>query len=359
MTVAWIGNRDALVQDAVKHAAELLAASRCPVISIDVDIEGTRAAIALAQRIGAAYDHPDPGVARETAAFVDAGGIFASPGEVRRRADLVVLVGGLPQEAQAFVAELAETTPDLAGANARDFFLVGNGTAFPAGSNVTSTSLTCEGTDLAGTVAALRARHAGRHTAAPVENLDQFVDALSGARFTTFICSGSDAHPLVLEMMQGLVADLNKKVRASILALPSSEAGWGSTLVSTWTTGFPLRTSFSRGAAEFDPWRWNVGRMIEEGEADLHLWIAATPGRQPPPRENIGLIALTKTDQPVADAAVTIPIGEPGEDHDAVMFSNRIGTIAARKAESSDLPSSASILKAIAEHLPAETDSPC
>jgi len=359
MTVAWIGNRDALVQDAVKHAAELLAASRCPVISIDADIEGTRAAIALAQRIGAAYDHPDPGVARETAAFIDAGGLFMSPGEVRRRADLVVIVGGLPEEAQDFVGELAETAPDLAGANARNFFVVGHGATFPSGSNVPATRLSCEGADLVGTVATLRAQYAGRHTALSVENFGQFADAFSGARFTSFICSGSDAHPLVLEMMQGLVADLNKKARASILVLPSSETGWGSTLVSTWTTGFPLRTSFSRGAAEFDPWRWNVGRMIEEGEADLHLWITAASGRQPPSGENMGLIALTKTDQPVAEAAVTIPIGEPGSDHDAVMFSNRTGTIAARKAQSSDLPSSASILRAIAEHLPAETDRPC
>lgn len=363
MTVAWIGNRGALVQQAVEHAAELLAASRCPVISIDADIEGTRAAIALARRIGAAYDHPDQGgLARETAAFVDVGGMFVTPGEVRRRADLVVIVGDLPPGAQDFVAGLAQTAPDLAETNARGFFLIADkpGQVFPPDMNVPVTSLSCEGTDLGGTVAALRAQYAGRRVEKPVGNFDRLAEAIGRARFTAFLCSGFGSHHLVLEMMQGLVADLNRNARASILVLPSSDAGWGSTLVSTWTTGFPLRTSFSRGFAEFDPWRWNVGRMIEEGEADLHLWITTTPGRKPVQRKDVALIALTKTGKPVAHAAVTISIGEPGADHDAVIFSSRTGTTTARKAlASTELPSAGSILKAIAEHLPAEEGMPC
>ena len=75
-------------------------------------------------------------------------------------------------------------------------------------------------------------------------------------------------------MLQGLVADLNRKSRASTLHLPASESGWGSALASAWMTGFPLRTSFARGFPEFDPWRFDVARMIAAGEADLHLWVS-------------------------------------------------------------------------------------
>src|SRR5690606_28762913 len=150
MAVAWIGNRDALVQHAVEHAAELLAASRCPVISIDTDIHATRAAIALAERIGAAYDHPDDAVARETAAFTDRGGMFVSPGEARRRADLVVIVGDLPAYSLEFVSELAETPPDLSGANSRSFILAGGNSrgAPPFTNEVPVTRLSCGGTEL-------------------------------------------------------------------------------------------------------------------------------------------------------------------------------------------------------------------
>ncbi|TWG99480.1 formylmethanofuran dehydrogenase subunit B /formyltransferase/hydrolase complex subunit B [Mesorhizobium sp. J18] len=352
MAVAWIGNRDAPVQHAVEQAAELLAASRCPVISIDTDIHGTRAAIALAERIGAAYDHPFEGVARETATFTDRGGIFVSPGEVRRRADVVVVVGDLPAYSREFVSELAETVPDLAGDNSRSFFSV-TGTPigpFPADNQGPVTHLSCKGTDLTGTVAALRAHLAGRRISSPVENADRLSKALGHARFTAFLCSGAGLDDLALEMVQGLAADLNKKARASILLIPTSEAGWGSVLVSTWTTGLPLRTSFSRGAPEFDPWRWNVGRMIEEGEVDLHLWIGA--GSPPAKNGDSKLIALTKTGQPVADAAITIPIGEPGADHDAVLLSARTGTLAARPAsEPSRMPAAATVINSILEHL--------
>ena len=45
MAVAWIGNRETLLERAVRHAAALLHSSRCPVFSFDTDIDGTRAAI--------------------------------------------------------------------------------------------------------------------------------------------------------------------------------------------------------------------------------------------------------------------------------------------------------------------------
>ena len=105
MAVAWIGNREVLVERAAEHAAALLHSSRCPVFSFDTDVHGTRAAIALAERIGAAYDHIDgAAVARETALFTDRGGMTIAPGEARRRADVVVIVGEMPEAHTAFVA---------------------------------------------------------------------------------------------------------------------------------------------------------------------------------------------------------------------------------------------------------------
>jgi formylmethanofuran dehydrogenase subunit B len=354
MAVAWIGSRETLVERAAEHAAELLGSSRCPVFSFDTDIHGTRAAIALAEKVGAAYDHVDSAaLARETALFTNKGGMTVAPGETRRRADVVVIVGELPSAHHAFIAELADTVPDLSATNAREFFLISDGGA--GSSSVTGaikpTRLACSRPGLAATIAALRAQVAGRQVAVPVSNFDAFAAALATARFPVFLFSGHGSDGLALEMLQGLIADLNRKSRASALHLPASESGWGSALASTWMTGFPLRSGFARGVPEFDPWRFDVARMLAAGEADIHVRVSVSADHLPPRRSGTKLLALVKTGKPVRGAAITIAIGAPGIDHDTVAYFARIGTFSATAVTATtDLPSAASVLRMIARH---------
>ncbi len=126
MAVAWIDSRSVPVADAADKAAELLSASFYPVFSLDTDVHGTRAAIELARLVGAAYDQLDgAATAREAAQVTDKGGMFIAPGEVRRRADMLVIVGALPVAHRDLIAELATTVPDLGGAGERHIFLIG------------------------------------------------------------------------------------------------------------------------------------------------------------------------------------------------------------------------------------------
>jgi len=360
MAVAWIGDRDVPVAQAAKHAAGLLVSSLSPVFSFDTDVHGARAAIALAERVGAAYDHlGDEALARETALFTDKGGMFVAPGEARRRADVVVIAGSLPVHHHELVAELARTTPDLGGGAARQFFLIGTETKAAYVSKAKPTRLAVAGADIGGTLAALRAQCAGRATAKPVSNFEGFAKALAEAKFPVFLFCGQSLDLPGLEMLQGLVADINRTSRASALHLPASESGWSGTLASTWMTGFPMRTGFARGMPEFDPWRFAVARMIASGEADVHLWVSAK-GKAPTITKGVSLIALSKSRKAITGAAVTISIGEPGVDHDAVAYSSRIGTLAAITAQAvTDLPAAATILRLIAEHLPDGKALPC
>lgn len=363
MAVAWIGNRETLVERAAAHAAALLGSSRCPVFSLDTDIHGTRAAIALAERVGAAYDHADgAALSREIALFTDKGAMTVAPGETRRRADVVVIVGELPQIHHEFVGELAETVPDLSAKNQREFFLVGpNGVSAPPLRNGrTATLLSCGEASLGATLAALRTQCRGRQTSQPVSNFDDFAKALEAARFPVFLFSGDATEGLALEMLQGLITDLNRTSRASGLHLPASENGWGSALASTWMTGFPLRTGFAGGFPDFDPWRYDVARMIAAGEADLHLLISSSIVQPQKKRNRMALIALAKTKEPVAGAAVTIAIGEAGVDHEAVVYSSRTGSLRPVDARAaSELPSAAAIVRLVASHVSAEAALPC
>ncbi|MBS3648380.1 tungsten formylmethanofuran dehydrogenase [Pseudaminobacter sp. 19-2017] len=360
MAVAWIGNREASLEQAVEQAASLLKASRCPVFTLDTDIHGTRAAIALAEQVGGAYDVAGGEVmARETALYTDKGGIFADASETRRRADVIVVVGSLPDYAWPLIAELAETVPDLSPSNIRRFFVIGDVDNLPPNSG-TATNLSCGSSGLGATLAALRAKFAKRKTAAPVENFDQFAAALAESRFPVFLFSGKGCDLLEMEMLQGLVSDLNLKSRASALHLPASESGWGSMFASGWMTGFPPRTGFGSGHPEYDRWRFDVARMIEAGEADVHVWVAGRPDAPAPSHAGPSLIALAKTPEAVPGAAVTIAVGTPGIDHDAVVFTYRTGTFRTVDAtEPSEAPAAASILRSIAEVITPGVPLPC
>lgn len=337
----------------------LLRSSRCPVFSLDTDIHGVRAAIALAERIGAACDHPDGAtLAAETALFTDRGAMIVSPGEARRRADLLVLVGTMPEAYHGFLADLTNSVPDLAEKGERSIFRVGKGRSksLPWGGEATQLSIANAG--VAATLAALRAQCAGRQVSTPVSNFGRFAEALAVAHFPVFIFSGHSADALALEMLQGLVADLNRRRRASTLHLPASENGWGGALASTWMTGFPLRTGFARGFPEFDPWRFDAERMIAAGEADLHLWVSAHAGGRPARKNGTRTIALARTARAMPGAAVTIAIGEVGVDHPGVVYSARTGgLLSLREREESDLPSSSAVVRAIADLVSAEL--PC
>ncbi|WP_245419641.1 tungsten formylmethanofuran dehydrogenase [Phyllobacterium salinisoli] len=356
------------MSDAIQHAAKLLASSRCPVISFDADVHGTRSVIALAEKLGAAYDHiRGRELLNEVALFTSHGGMFTTPGEVRRRADLIILVGDLPASHHELILSWASAQPDLAGKQSRRWFHLEGGEAVSGGKDaegelsrqVKAVILSAEAASLGTAVALLRAELAGRRTATPITNLDSLKKALAEADFPVFVFSGNTEEPTSLAMLQGLVADLNRSKRASSLFLPSDDAAWGAVLTSVWMTGFPPRTGFPNGAPVYDPERWDIQRMLRDKEADLHLWIS--PGDEIPAKQGrIPLVALAHTASPVAGAAVTISIAAPGIDHDCVAYSSRTGTFRATRASApSDRPAIAGIVRQLAQALPSGEAESC
>ncbi|NGR07074.1 tungsten formylmethanofuran dehydrogenase [bacterium SGD-2] len=356
MTVAWIGNRDAQVPSAIEHVAALLVQSRCPVITVDADADTARAALALARRAGAVCDHLTDGLAHEVTLFTGTGGVFLSPGEALRRADLVLVAGALPAAAGAFLETLAQTSPDLGGERPRRMFAL-HADGLPDGIAKVTQAISVKDASLPVAVAVFRAAVAGRGTGVEIAGADAFAAAAAGAKFIAVICSGHGCDTLTLEMLQGLVGDFNANTRASMLVWPASENGWGSTLVSTWNAGFPLPVSFLGGEAKHDPARFNARRLIESGEVDVWLHAGPLPEGVTGPAERI---VISNAASAVGGASVTIAVAEPGEGHDAVMFSARAGTFLARAAGSKDnLPSAAEILRLIAGKLPETEAVPC
>src|ERR1700691_4323681 len=93
------------LERAAAAAARLLEQARLPVIAgLGTDVAGTRAAIALAERVRGAYDHLASDVLlRDLDVIQQAGRMVTTANDVRLRADCVLFVG----------PKLLDSWPDL------------------------------------------------------------------------------------------------------------------------------------------------------------------------------------------------------------------------------------------------------
>jgi formylmethanofuran dehydrogenase subunit B len=355
---------------AAAAAARLLVHSRQPLIAgLGADIEGTRAAIALTQRVGGVVEHMhSAALLRDLNCLRETGIMLTTPGEARVRADLVLLVGD----------ELTETWPELnkrllapaarpegADVKRRIVWLAPKADAtipgFDGDIEVFASGI---GATLAANLAALRARVKGRPVAQaplPFSVLDALADIVKAARFGVAVWTAASLGALEIEMLHGLVRDLNDTTRFSTLPLAAPDNGAGVLAACGWTTGLPMRTGFGAAAPVHDPWRFDAERLVATGETDCVLWISAF-GAAPPVWGNaVNLIALCEHTAQFAKAPdVRISVGRPGVDHDAVLYSPDSGAlIAATASAPRGISSVAQVLERIAARLEEASAQPC
>ena len=359
MSEARINGKPASLAAAAERAAEILSAARMPVIAgLGTDAAGARASILLAERLRGAYDHMySARIFAGLDVMRQAGLMFTTPNEARLRADVLLFVGkDLTKIWPAMMARLspAEIPPfDLAREPRKLLWIApGRGGAKVEGRAVQ----TLDSSDLHTALAALRARAGGRPVSCAktmLRKLDEFAEVLKNARFGVAVWGGDALDGLAIEMLHGLIRDLNKTTRFSGLPLGCDSNASGVVQTSGWMTGFPVRTSFGRGFPEHDTWRFDATRMIESGEADAALWISAYGPEAPPWKKNIPLVALASPQTAFArEPQVRVEVGCPGIDHDGAEFSRETASIVGRLASHrSQAPSVAAIIGEIAKHL--------
>jgi formylmethanofuran dehydrogenase subunit B len=360
---------------AVAGAALLLARSRQPLIAgLGADIDGARAAIALAERVGGVIEHRhSAALLRDLDCLRETGIMLTTPGEARVRADVVLLVGDGLTEAWPSLTErllAPPAKPEGMDVKRRILWL-----APQAGARVPGLGGDIEivaaglGATLAANLAALRARVknrpiANRRTARsglPLSNLDAIAATLRGARFGVAVWTAESLGALEIEMLHGLVRDLNDTTRFSTLPLAAPDNGAGVLAACGWVTGFPMRTGFGLGAPTHDLWRFDAERLVASGETDCVLWISAFGAPPPAWRSAANFIALCeRTTQFAEEPNVRITVGRPGVDHDAIMHSSDVGTLVAATASApSGAPSVAEALERIGARLGEADARPC
>jgi formylmethanofuran dehydrogenase subunit B len=360
---------------AAAGAALLLARSRQPLIAgLGADIDGARAAIALAERVGGVIEHRhSAALLRDLDCLRETGIMLTTPGEARVRADVVLLVGDGLTEAWPSLTErllAPPARPEGVDVKRRIIWLAPAIGARIGGFEGDIEIWRAErGATLAVNLAALRARVKNRpianpriaRSALPLSVLDALAAALNGARFGVAVWTAESLGALEIEMLHGLVRDLNDTTRFSTLPLPALDNGTGVLAACGWTTGFPMRTGFGAGVPIHDPWRFDVERLVASGETDCVLWISALGAVPPTWQRAVNLIALCeRTTQFAEEPNVRITVGRPGVDHDAIMHSSDVGTLVAATASArSGAPSVAEALERIGTCLEQANASSC
>lgn len=355
------------LEDAVRAAAEALSASRAPLIGgLGADVDGVRAALALAERAGAVVDHGgSDGLYRNLAVLQRTGWIATTFAELRNRCDLLLVAGPDPA---AFHPRLYERwvapPPAFQAPAARDV-------VFLCGAPLDATRAALR--DVAVTVVPGDAARLGEVAAAlcaaladpsrpmggagvPAADIGALAERLRNARYAVVAWAASafdGPHAdLTVERLVGLVRDVNRHTRCAGLPLSGHDNVVGANQVCTWQLGVPLRTSLAGGVPLHDPYRFAWERY--QHTADLILWISAFRPDIPTFPTDKPVIALAPPGTVFAtEPTVFIPVGTPGIDHAAHVFrGDTVVALRTGRLVDRGLPDVARVLNAVTAALP-------
>ena len=305
MPGALLAGQPVALDAALGRAAALLRGARVPVFAgLGTDVAGARVLFKLAMASGAICDGGDA-LMQSTRALQDRGGFATSLGEVRARADVLLCLGTPPGERYPLFDERCGLQP----ADARWLVLAPGG----------------EAADFFGPVARLAALLEGRSAADAPAALLQAAERLQGAAYAVVVIETARLGPqgaLLIEMLQRIVATLNRQRRAAALTLGGANGTGTANAVFTWMSGLPLRTRLAAQGLEHAPLAFDATRLLAAGDADLLLWLASfgSEPAAPPTRDGVPRIVIGHPVLATQPADVFIPVATPGVHHHGHLF---------------------------------------
>lgn len=328
-SAAFVDGERANHTAAIGAATKILKAAQAPLLSgLGTDVDGVRAAVALAERSRAILDHANTaGLDSGLRVLQSRGWYTTTLAEVRNRADLIVLVGAdVVTHYANFMRRIVEPKQVLHKDRREHRRVVHIGP--PASAPATTTSCAVESlrtnaADLAATMSQLRAAVGGHALTrgTRTRRIAALAEAINQAEYPVFVWAPgqlqrSDAD-VVIAITTRLIDDLNQHQRAAGLILGGDNGGISAVNVCSWLTGFALHISFAGKSIEYDPVRYRTERLLRDRAVDTLVWIDAF-GDAPLPELDDTIKSIVIGDPASAAntrANVFIPVGAPGLDH--------------------------------------------
>lgn len=356
--MATVKGEEAKLDSALERAADLLGRARFPVIGgLLTDIHGAEAALALAEMLGGVIEHAaSTGLSRASRVMRETGSTPASFGEVRNRADTVVIIGKGPLErdpdliAKLFPAKRGLPRP---GDNQREVIFLGID-KIRTPRHVRSSSIRSRASlpELVALLAAnVRETRFDIRDKALRTKLDRAGERIRNSAFAVFVYDPAEIEEPVMHTVLETVRHLVLTTRAATLTMSAPGNGNGVDICSTWTCGLPVRTSFARDVPEHDAWAFETSRLLETGEADALVWIDALEGEGARRPKGAPTVVLSSNPGRASKGDVFIEVASAAGDHDAALYLQPLSGIGMVKAQkkNKDKPTVADVLTHIAE----------
>ena len=302
---ARVDGREAAFADAVEASAAILGEARLPLVCGlgETDCESQRAAVALAEAVGAVID-PSDGAAGAASQAI--GVSTATLGDLRDRADLVVAWRADPVASNPRL--LPRLRLDRAGRAAeRTLVVIDAQRSATAGEADEFIELSPE-LDLEA-LWALRALAGDvpldRDLAArlPLDALEQLARRLRATRYGA-VLHASAGYVNAFALL-ALVRDLARITHVVALPLRQEGNARGAEDVLAWQTGYPAAVSFARGHPRARPGEFSAAGLLERGEPDAALIVGFDALRRLPPRaaDNLRRIPMVVIDPRATETA--------------------------------------------------------
>ena len=365
---AEVNGSPATLELAIQRAVEILATARSPLIYglHRSATESQRAAVALADEIGATIDSPGSrGDAAALVAYQRVGQSSCTLGEVRNRADFILFwrcdpLTTHPRHGERYsIYAAGQFLPDgradrtivvaderrTATAEVADFFLpLGSGHDFE-------------------TLSILRSRVRGVDTgqeASESATGDLIIDIAArakAARYGVFFYDGEALGRRDVEALFRLVTDLNAFTRYSILPMGGPGNLRGADNVLAWQTGYPCSVNLARGYPRYGPGEFSAEKVLERKEADACLLIRVDPAAELSSAANAALQELptvllhSPMERSATSATVRIRVGIPGIHHAGTAYRVDGVGIPLKAFLPTSLPSETEVIDAIRTQL--------
>jgi formylmethanofuran dehydrogenase subunit B len=362
-----VDGRDVDLATAIQTATDLIRKASLPLYGgLGTDVNGIRAVMALADKSGGVVDHAlSEGQYRNFRVLQTRGWITTTLTEARNRADVIVVVGSdLHKLHPRFFERIVNVEQSLIFEQPpkRTVVFIGKGLDQSAvkGPRIGEViTLGCDLDRVGEVISALAAEARGATltvdnvAGVPIADIRALLVRCQKAAYPVFAWAPPSLNfpnaDLVVSTVSDLVKELNVKGRAAGLALGGNEGAISAGAVASWQSGYPLRVSFASGKPDYDFTRYDIPKMLGNGDGDLLVWLASFTPDLGPPATNIPTIVLgTPGIKLQSQPKVFIPVGTPGVDHDGrIIRVDNVVCLPLKNLGRANLPKAADIFAAI------------